>query len=79
MDFQYAKQAGLVIKVIPHIATEDIFALKGGTAINLFERDLPQLPAIAWKHKNLQKLKDQNPKKFDDQRKLLAELLERSI
>jgi len=43
MDSQYAKQAGLVIKVIPHIATEDVFALKGGTAINLFERDLPRL------------------------------------
>lgn len=43
MNADYTKQASLVIKAIPHIATEDVFALKGGTAINLFERDLPRL------------------------------------
>lgn len=40
---RYAKQAALVIKTLPHIATEECFALKGGTAINLFELDLPRL------------------------------------
>ena len=39
----YAQQAALVIKAIPIIAKEDIFALKGGTAINLFELDMPRL------------------------------------
>lgn len=43
MNLKYARQAELVIKVIPHVATEETFALKGGTAINLFEQDLPRL------------------------------------
>ena len=43
MDSKYVKQAELVIKVIPVVAREDCFALKGGTAINLFELDLPRL------------------------------------
>ena len=29
--------------VLPHVAGEKVFALKGGTAINLFYRDLPRL------------------------------------
>lgn len=36
MIAQYARQAALVVKVIPLIEKEDAFALKGGTAINLF-------------------------------------------
>ena len=32
MTSNYAQQAALVIKAIPLIAKEDIFALKGGTA-----------------------------------------------
>ena len=43
MTSNYAQQAALVIKAIPIIAKEDIFALKGGTAINLFELDMPRL------------------------------------
>ena len=34
----YLNQAGLLLQVIPHIATEKTLALKGGTAINLFLR-----------------------------------------
>ncbi|MHB8455609.1 MAG: nucleotidyl transferase AbiEii/AbiGii toxin family protein [Acidiferrobacterales bacterium] len=30
-------------RVMPQVATEDCFALKGGTAINLFMRDMPRL------------------------------------
>jgi predicted nucleotidyltransferase component of viral defense system len=33
----------LLIGVMPHVAAEECFALKGGTAINLFIRDLPRL------------------------------------
>ena len=33
----------LLLRTIPFIAREDSFALKGGTAINLFYRDLPRL------------------------------------
>lgn len=43
MDSKYAKQAELVIQVMPHVSIEDCFALKGGTAINLFELDLPRI------------------------------------
>lgn len=39
----YADQVSLLIRTIPEIAREPIFALKGGTAINLFVRDLPRL------------------------------------
>ncbi|MDA1370276.1 MAG: nucleotidyl transferase AbiEii/AbiGii toxin family protein [Proteobacteria bacterium] len=40
---QYKKQAALLLSVIPEVAKEDCFALHGGTAINLFVRDMPRL------------------------------------
>ncbi|MRG71108.1 nucleotidyl transferase AbiEii/AbiGii toxin family protein [Alphaproteobacteria bacterium HT1-32] len=40
---QYRKQVSLLVRVLPFVAEEDCFALKGGTAINLFVRDLPRL------------------------------------
>lgn len=39
----YHKQVALLISVIPEIALEPRFALHGGTAINLFDRDMPRL------------------------------------
>lgn len=39
----YAAQVGLLVGVLPYVAKEEMFALKGGTAINLFYRDLPRL------------------------------------
>jgi hypothetical protein len=39
----YRKQAALLIRTLPHVAAEPIFALKGGTAINLFIRNMPRL------------------------------------
>lgn len=39
----YTRQAELLVRAIPEIAHEEAFALKGGTAINLFVRDLPRL------------------------------------
>lgn len=39
----YAAQVHLIFKLLPTIAKEKVFALKGGTAINLFYRDLPRL------------------------------------
>jgi predicted nucleotidyltransferase component of viral defense system len=39
----YRKQVALLIRIIPLIAPEDSLALKGGTAINLFIRDMPRL------------------------------------
>ena len=43
MDARYLEQSRLVVEVLPFVAQEAQFALKGGTAINLFERDLPRL------------------------------------
>lgn len=40
---RYVRQVGLLVRTIPEIAEEPDFALKGGTAINLFVRDLPRL------------------------------------
>ena len=39
----YRRQVALLLRTIPFIAEEPCFALKGGTAINLFVRDLPRL------------------------------------
>ena len=39
----YRRQAALLVRILPHVAKEECFALKGGTAINLFVRDMPRL------------------------------------
>lgn len=39
----YKSQVQLLIRALPQIAKEEAFALKGGTAINLFYRDFPRL------------------------------------
>jgi len=39
----YRAQVELLLRVLPYVAKEKDFALKGGTAINLFVRDLPRL------------------------------------
>ncbi|MBP1862187.1 nucleotidyl transferase AbiEii/AbiGii toxin family protein [Rhizobium herbae] len=40
---RYRRQVALLIDVLPFVAAEKDFALKGGTAINLFVRDMPRL------------------------------------
>jgi predicted nucleotidyltransferase component of viral defense system len=40
---KYRHQVALLIETIPFVAAEPDFALKGGTAINLFHRDMPRL------------------------------------
>ena len=42
-DNRYYGQVRLLVRVLPTVAREQCFALKGGTAINLFIRDLPRL------------------------------------
>ena len=42
-DNPYYAQVRLLVGVLPFVAMERCFALKGGTAINLFVRDLPRL------------------------------------
>lgn len=39
----YRTQVDLLLQVLPHVAKEERFALKGGTAINLFVRNMPRL------------------------------------
>lgn len=39
----YADQVQLLVELLPLVGSEADFALKGGTAINLFHRDLPRL------------------------------------
>lgn len=39
----YRKQVELLVRTIPYVAEEKCFALKGGTAINLFIRNMPRL------------------------------------
>lgn len=43
MKDTYKKQVALLLKILPEIAVEKSFALHGGTAINLFELDMPRL------------------------------------
>ena len=40
---EYRRQMALLVRTIPLVAEEASFALKGGTAINLFVRDMPRL------------------------------------
>lgn len=39
----YREQVALLLRILPLVAEEQAFALKGGTAINLFVRDMPRL------------------------------------
>jgi hypothetical protein len=50
-DRRYTDRVRLLVEVLPVLAQEPRFALKGGTAINLFEHDLPRLSVdidLAW-------------------------------
>ena len=42
-DTTFFRQADLLVRVLPFVRAEECFALKGGTAINLFVRDFPRL------------------------------------
>lgn len=43
MKDTYKKQVSLLLDILPEIAKEDVFALHGGTAINLFCLNMPRL------------------------------------
>jgi hypothetical protein len=40
-----ANRVRLLVRILPLVAEEPCFALKGGTAINMFIRDMPRLSA----------------------------------
>ncbi len=39
----FSDQVGLLVSLLPIVARQECFALKGGTAINLFVRNMPRL------------------------------------
>ncbi len=43
MNDQYKRQVSLLLSVLPEVSRESCFALHGGTAINLFVREMPRL------------------------------------
>lgn len=43
LDIQYEAQTQLLLRCLPELERHACFALKGGTAINLFVRDLPRV------------------------------------
>ncbi len=43
MDSAYAQTVRLLLTIAPDVFVNEIFAMKGGTAINLFVRDMPRL------------------------------------
>jgi hypothetical protein len=47
VDEAYRKQVALLIKTVPLVAPETVFALKGGTGIKLFLRDCRGFPSIS--------------------------------
>lgn len=43
VNHPYIEQVQLLVRLLPTVAKQSCFALKGGTAINLFYRDMPRL------------------------------------
>ena len=43
MNEAYRQQARLLLAALPEVARENCLAMHGGTAINLFIRDMPRL------------------------------------
>jgi len=43
MDKSYADTVRLLLAIAPDVFANNIFAMKGGTAINLFVQDMPRL------------------------------------
>jgi Nucleotidyl transferase AbiEii toxin, Type IV TA system len=39
----FSEQVRLLVSLLPQVAKQECFALKGGTALNLFIRDMPRL------------------------------------
>ena len=61
MDKLYSDTVRLLLVIAPDVFKSDIFAMKGGTAINLFVRDMPRLSVdIDLVYKNWTTLPDDN-------------------
>ncbi|WP_454060832.1 nucleotidyl transferase AbiEii/AbiGii toxin family protein [Candidatus Nitrospira salsa] len=76
----YFKQVELILQTIPHIAAETSFALKGGTAINLFVRDMPRLSVdIDLAYLPLEEPRDTALNKISDALRRIASSLKRAM
>ena len=84
-DTAFFKQAELLLEVLRIVAKHEVFALKGGTAINFFIRDLPRLsvdidngiadlPAVQWKLINIRKMSPKDHQKAVSKLKTYLEL-----
>jgi predicted nucleotidyltransferase component of viral defense system len=66
MDRAYADTVRLLLAVTPDVFANDIFAMKGGTAINLFVQDMPRLSVdidvvyVPWQTTREEALRDIN-------------------
>lgn len=75
----YRKQVSLILRVLPIVATESCFALKGGTAINLFIRNMPRLSVdIDLAYLPVQP-RDESLKEIDASLKNIASKIEKTI
>ena len=74
MNEIYRKQVALLIRVMPLVFRIKDFAVHGGTAINLFHRNLnrysvdieSKYSSVRWKIQNIQALKKKNPQKHKE-------------
>jgi hypothetical protein len=48
MNKEYAQTVQLLLAVAPDVFHTPVFAMKGGTAINLFVQDMPRLSTSIW-------------------------------
>ncbi len=76
---QYRKQVFLLMRVLPIVAQEPCFALKGGTAINLFIRDMPRLSVDIDLAYLPVKPRDESLQEIDASLKNIAAKIEKSV
>lgn len=75
----YRKQVALILRVLPIVAQENCFALKGGTAINLFIRNMPRLSVdIDLAYLPVQP-RDESLQQIDTSLKRIAERIEETV
>lgn len=75
----YRKQVSLLMRVLPTVAQEHCFALKGGTAINLFIRDMPRLSVDIDLAYLPVKPRDESLQEIDAALKNIAAKIEKSV
>ena len=75
----YRKQVALILRVLPIVAQENCFALKGGTAINLFIRNMPRLSVDIDLAYLLVQPRDESLQQIDTSLKKIASRIEETV